>query len=510
MANNASLPTTVIRINSGGGDYIDAGGNLWQADAYVVGGATYANGNPIANTVDDLLYQTDRYGDFNYTIPIANGTYDLNLKMAEIYWSNPGSRIFDVTVEGQKVLNDFDLLERTGANTAFDLPINDVVVTDGKLNINFTSEVGKDYSIISAIEVIGNETNTPTPTLVLTGTIRDFQDSHPDFEGVQGSDPGIVETILGSDKKPVYTGKQNNPTTNGETFFEQWYRDVPGVNQSKQLDLALTDFDGDGIFTYENSSFFPIDNQLLGNQGRSHNYHFTYELHSQFKYKGGEIFNFFGDDDLFIFIDGKLVTDLGGIHPPAGASINLDKLGLTRGKTYDFDLFFAERHTTQSAFKIETSINLEQPPLPEGELITGTNCSDTLTGSSGSDTILGLGGSDNLTGSDGDDTLVGGLCNDILNGQLGNDMLNGGKGNDVLIGGEGKDLFMLAHKQGRDLLKDFQDGVDRIGLSGNLSFKNLNIASTGSNVLITDGGEVLAVVRGINASQLTQSDFIKI
>ena len=215
-------------------------------------------------------------------------------------------------------------------------------------------------------------------TIDLTGTIRDFNDTHPDFEDGLGIDPGIVLTILGADNKPVYAGLTGNPTTHGQAFFDQWYRDVASTNQSALYTITLDNtitFNPD-VYTYSNGSFFPIDNQLFGNQGRSHNYHFTYEIHSTFTYNGGETFAFVGDDDLWVFINDQLVIDLGGVHSAIAGSVNLDTLGLTTNNDYNFDLFFAERHTVASTFRIDTSIILKQPPVtipePSTMLLLGT------------------------------------------------------------------------------------------------------------------------------------------
>jgi fibro-slime domain-containing protein len=193
----------------------------------------------------------------------------------------------------------------------------------------------------------------------LTGTIRDFKIEHPDFEFVIESDPGIVLPDLGSDGKPVYAGQAGNPTTNGQAAFDQWYRDVPGTNQAMPFTLPLTQGAG-GVFTYDNSNFFPIDGQLWGDEGNPHNYHFTFELRTKFQYNGGETFTFTGDDDLFTFINNKLAIDLGGVHGALTATIDLDAqaaaLGISKGGTYSLDFFFAERHTTQSNFRVDTTL----------------------------------------------------------------------------------------------------------------------------------------------------------
>ncbi|GMV19892.1 MAG: fibro-slime domain-containing protein [Myxococcales bacterium] len=193
----------------------------------------------------------------------------------------------------------------------------------------------------------------------LTGTIRDFKIDHPDFEYTIDTDPGIVQDDLGADGKPVYAGQSGNPTTTGKANFDQWFNDVAGVNQKKFLPVTLTK-SGSNVYTYDNSAFFPIDNELWGNEGNSHNYHFTFELHTKFVYLGGEVFTFTGDDDLWVFINKKLGIDLGGVHGAMSGQIDLDadaaKLGIQKGQTYQLDFFFAERHTSESNFRIDTTI----------------------------------------------------------------------------------------------------------------------------------------------------------
>jgi fibro-slime domain-containing protein len=215
-------------------------------------------------------------------------------------------------------------------------------------------------------------------TLELDITVRDFSFSHPDFEHFGGDDRGIVKTLIGADGKPEYAPATTSPTTSGKTNFDQWYRDVPGINFTfpRTLTLHKVGASSPPIYRYSNYSFFPIDNLGWGNQGQGANYAFTVEGHAQFTYHGGETFSFVGDDDVWVYINGHLVIDLGGVHPAESADVDLDQIaadiGITPGGTYPFAFFSAERHTVGSALNIDTSIVI-QPVGPPVSSIAVTN-----------------------------------------------------------------------------------------------------------------------------------------
>lgn len=224
---------------------------------------------------------------------------------------------------------------------------------------------------ISALAALALALPALATSIQLTGTVRDFNaqpGGHPDFETTIASDLAIVGPLgsaLGADRKPVYAGGAGTVTTHGAAFFNQWFNDTPGVNLSAPLTLTATETaPNSGIYSYSNSSFFPIDNQLFGNEGRDHNFHFTFELNTRFTYQAGQTFSFTGDDDVFVYINDRLVINLGGIHPAQSGSVNLDTLGLTAGSNYTLDIFFAERHTVASNFNFTTSIELNVVPMP--------------------------------------------------------------------------------------------------------------------------------------------------
>jgi fibro-slime domain-containing protein len=239
-------------------------------------------------------------------------------------------------------------------------------------------------------------------TIQIQGTLRDFCETeipgrckrHPDFQYRIQSERDIVREQLGPNRKPVYAleGKPS-ATTNGKVHFDQWFRDTPGINLPVPFTITMSNAGNADkrIYTYSSGSFFPLDGRGFNQGKEGRNYSFTLELHTRFVYQGGETFRFVGDDDVWVFINGVLAIDLGGVHPAETASIDLDKsaarLGIERGKTYELSLFFAERYPTASSFRIDTSLQFLPEPAREGQLeIVSTG--EFIAGRGGPATLL--------------------------------------------------------------------------------------------------------------------------
>lgn len=212
---------------------------------------------------------------------------------------------------------------------------------------------------------------------VVLAYVRDFRESHPDMErfgrdhdAYSGEvEKGIVKRLLGADRKPVFN--RATPTTTTAENFWQWYNDVEGVNIGFEVPLVMEEVEP-GRWRFESDAFFPADGKGFGDwsgtddKGLPHNFHFTLELHTVFRYDGDrtreQSFSFRGDDDVFTFINNELVVDLGGVHEAEEEVVNVHERlpDLVPGQTYPLDFFFAERHVTQSNFRIETSLDLER------------------------------------------------------------------------------------------------------------------------------------------------------
>ena len=255
-------------------------------------------------------------------------------------------------------------------------------------------------------------------TLKLTAKLRDFNEQpngrapadpgrHPDFNTSTGcSGKGYIQPFIdttGQLDTANFPNDNRNPTLikavnncyAGVTEFNQWYNDKDNtINRPFLHDLLFTPVTGQpGMYQFVDSTFFPLDNALIPGTTRpipghpttsfgqnsdnntNHNFGFTMEFHAKFTYfaqtptRAAQKFNFKGDDDVWVFVNGKLAIDLGGVHGALTDAITFDaataaSFGLLDGQSYFLDFFFAERHVTQSNCIITTSLQLETQKLP--------------------------------------------------------------------------------------------------------------------------------------------------
>lgn len=162
-------PSGTILVNAGGPAY-NSGSGQWSADNGFTGGQTYSVSSPIQGTSDPLLYQTERFNMSGYKFNVPNGPYTVTLKFAEIYYmcNKINCRSFNVKIEGNQVLTNFDIFKETGSlYKAVDKTFV-ANVGDGVLNIDFVTVV--NASKISAIKIVPGGSITPTPTYTPTAS----------------------------------------------------------------------------------------------------------------------------------------------------------------------------------------------------------------------------------------------------------------------------------------------------------------------------------------------------
>jgi fibro-slime domain-containing protein len=250
---------------------------------------------------------------------------------------------------------------------------------DCTVELGFTCDVTTETPVLPIVyrDFIGTAaTGSDQPYPGNTGPL------HQDFERYNGCHEDI-ETTLDAAGKPAL--RNANGCVTSAATFAQWYRSDATINDTVLDKLTMLPVTGTpNAYEYFQTEFFPLDGRGFNDpndlqelardntRGATHNFHFTSELRYWFTYRGGEKLTFYGDDDVWVFINGNLSVDIGGPHGRLERWIQLPSatvagatggdggfgvydpavLGIEIGKIYDVVVYQAERHTTRSQYKL--------------------------------------------------------------------------------------------------------------------------------------------------------------
>jgi hypothetical protein len=221
----------VTAVNVGGGQVTASNGVVFQADAGPTTGAAasqvFSITAGISGTTDDALYQNERYtpgGSYTYEVAVANGTYQVDLLLAEIYSgiTGPGQRVFDMSLEGQALaaLQNIDIYAQVGANAAYTIT-QQVTVSDGSLSIQVgpgsSSPGNVENAKLNAFAVYtAGAAPLPSPTLAIAAANASQNEGNSGSTAFTFTVTRSGSTTGASTVSYAVTGSGANPATPGD------------------------------------------------------------------------------------------------------------------------------------------------------------------------------------------------------------------------------------------------------------------------------------------------------
>ncbi|WP_162419159.1 malectin domain-containing carbohydrate-binding protein, partial [Cyclobacterium roseum] len=276
-------PSFELRINAGG-PALSHDGKAFEADNYFIGGKSYTNSSATVPS----LYQTERSSTpkvFDYAVPVPNGTFQVILHFAEIFWGangggadGIGKRVFDVSLEGEQVLDGLDINAEVGTQTVLTRSF-EVTVTDGELSMNFTSLPGVDQPKLSAFEILGiNEPPVAEASADKTSgtaplTVNFTGENSSDAEGAVSYFWEFGTGATSTEANPAYTF-----TEAGDYEVTLTVTDAQGVTDNASIQIAVEEavvipddpfelrINAGGPALSHDGKAFEADNYFIGGQ----------------------------------------------------------------------------------------------------------------------------------------------------------------------------------------------------------------------------------------------------
>ena len=310
-------------------------------------------------------------------------------------------------------------------------------------------------------------------------------------------------------KKDANRGKE--PETKNVVLGKRGASGATGQVGSAQNDIVSGSTQADTISTYAgNDMVFAQNGADTIDLGTGNDVAFVNnaDLSTDSSIKGGDGLDTLNFGNIF---------NISGRSPDNSVTINMGSLG----NATNFENLVGTR-TGDDTLTGDANANV----------LIGSGGTDTLNGGAGNDTLYGDWATDDTSGTTyglryydvsnssywGDDILNGGDGDDILIGNGGDDTLDGGAGADTYTGGAGIDVFTIkaneggASISGADVVTDFTDGTDIIGMSG-INYSQLTVeqgtGSYSSHVVVkkTDTGEFLVIIQNTSLSAIDDNDF---
>lgn len=376
----------------------------------VVSGPTI-NNNP---TIDSFNSSLGPYGGANVgptptfvsgsTMPGVTEPTGLPPLVDEVRYTGNGSSILsndihcnkfriqnnhDVTISGDVTILaevEFSLENHTSLQildgSTLTIYVKQKLIFKNNVDVNtISADPGRLIIINLGIETFELDNNIQVYARVISPTAPLHVKNNADFHGTYEGLTLIMENHAGFHLDSPFSldacgtvfndtqgaaSSDSDAAVTSSSSFDQWFRDELGTNLSVGYTLRFVR-DVSGVYEYINEEFYPVDDMLFGNEGGSHNNNFTFEATFSFVYQTctGQFIEMASADDSYLFLDGGLVIDLGGVLHGQRQIIGLDRLGLVDGNTYQVKFFYANRHAPNAELTVRTNVEIVAPMMTQ-------------------------------------------------------------------------------------------------------------------------------------------------